>query len=364
MRGLLAARDTRLGFEPQPIASISFNPAMNGYDLARSTALRDRVVDRLRALPGIAGVALASRLPLAPDIYMEGVRVPGHHAPGDDTTPIDAVAVGPSYFETLQIPIVRGRAFTDADREGSQKVVIVNEALARKYWPDRDALGQAIYLGEYEQGPHVIVGISRDHKVRSVGEDPRPYLHLPELQDPTRRVSLVVRTTTLARAALPGLRKAILAVDPEIVFTEEAPAEDVVATTLTPTRVGAALLGSFGALALLLAAMGLYGVISYSVERRTREVGIRMALGAHPRAVLAHVLRQGLRLCAVGIGVGIVAAAAVAQLLQSLLYGVSALDPASYALAGLVLLAVACAANVIPAWRAARTDPMRALRYE
>jgi predicted permease len=364
LRGLLSARDTKLGFDPKPISSISFNPAMNGYDLARTTALRDRVLERLRALPGVAGVALASRLPLAPDINMEGVRVPGHHGPGGDPTPIDAVSVGPSYFEALQIQIVRGRAFTDADREGSQKVAIVNEALARKYWPGGDALGQPIYLGDYGKDPHVVVGISRDHKVRSVGEDPLPYLHTAELQSPSRSVNLVVRTSAPAPAALPMLRKAILEVEPEIVFTEDATAESVVATTLTPTRVGAALLGAFGALALLLAAIGLYGVISYSVERHTREVGIRMALGARPSAVLAHVLGQGLRLAAVGIGVGVVAAAAVAQVLQSLLYGVSALDPVAYAFAGAVLLAVAFAANVIPAWRAARTDPMRALRYE
>lgn len=364
MRGLLAARDTRLGFDPQPISAISFNPAMNGYDLERSTALRDRVVERLRGVPGVLGVALASRLPLAPDINMEGVRVPGQHAPGDDPTPIDAVSVGPSYFETLGIPIVAGRAFTDADRKGTQKVAIVNEALARKYWPERNAVGQALYLGEYEDEPHVVVGVSRDHKVRSVGEDPLPYLHLPELQDPSRSVGLLVRTSVASAAALPTLRRAILEVEPEIVFTEDATAASVVATTLAPTRIGAALLASFGALALVLAAMGLYGVISYSVERRTRDVGIRMALGARPGDVIGQVLRQGLRLAVIGVGIGALAAAAVAQVLQSLLYGVSAFDPVAYALAAALLLAVAVAANLIPAWRAARTDPMRALRYE
>jgi predicted permease len=323
----------------------------------RAARPRARAAARFRG----RGVALASRLPLAPTSTWRRARARPPR-PRDDGP--DRRRVGRAGTETVQIPILRGRAFTDADREGSQKVVIVNEAMARQYWPDRDALGQQIYLGDYGKDPHVVVGVSRDHKVRSVGEDARPYLHVPELQSPSRSVNLAIRTRAPAAAELPMLRKAILEVEPEIVFTEDATAESVVATTLTPTRVGAALLGSFGALALLLAAIGLYGVISYSVERHTREVGIRMALGARPSAVLAHVLGQGLRLAAIGIGVGVVAAAAVAQVLQSLLYGVSALDPVAYAFAGAVLLAVAFAANLIPAWRAARTDPMRALRYE
>ena len=167
-----------------------------------------------------------------------------------------------------------------------------------------------------------------------------------------------------SETALPVLRKAILELNPEIVFTEDATAEEVAEMTVAPTRIGAALLGGFGVLALFLAAIGLYGVISYSVARRTREVGIRMALGARPQAVLKLVLGQGLKLAVIGIGIGAVISAGVAQVLRSVLYGVSALDPIAYAGAGLVLLAVAVIANLIPAFRAARTDPMRALHYE
>jgi ABC-type antimicrobial peptide transport system permease subunit len=187
-------------------------------------------------------------------------------------------------------------------------------------------------------------------------------MHSPA--SPSRSVSLAVRTAQPAERALPQLRAAILKLEPDIVFTEEAPASEVAATTLAPTRIGAALLGAFGALALLLAAVGLYGVIAYSVSLRTREVGVRMALGARPKDVLRLVLAQGGRLALVGSATGALLAALVGRVLESLLYGVSALDPLAYGVAAAVLLAVALAANLAPALGAARIDPMRALRSE
>lgn len=363
-RGLLAARATDLGFDPTRIAAFGFNLQMNGYDLERASALRDRILQHLRALPGVEAAALVTRLPLAPDINMEGVRVPGHQGPNDDAVPIDAVAVGPGYFEAVGVPIVEGRAFTEADRKGGPRVAIVNQTMAKKYWPGESAIGKRIYLGEYSEPPYEVVGVSRDHKVRSIGEEPRPYLETPWLESPRRSIGIAIRTRGPARAALPMLRKAILELEPRIVFTDQDTAADVAAQTLLPTRIGALMLGAFGLLALLLAAVGLYGLVAYSVSRRTREVGIRMAIGARPLDVLGLVLRQGLKLALVGIGVGALAAAAVARVLESLLYGVSAFDPVAYGAAGLVLLAVAALANAIPAWRASRVDPMRALRYE
>jgi ABC-type antimicrobial peptide transport system permease subunit len=204
--------------------------------------------------------------------------------------------------------------------------------------------------------------VARDHKVRSVGEAPRAYLHFPATA--SRAVALAVRTTIPAKAALPALRAAILKLEPNIVFTEDTPASDVAATTLAPTRIGAAILGAFGALALLLAAVGLYGVISYSVSLRTREVGVRMALGAKPADVLRLVLSQGGRLALAGVGLGAISAALVGRVLESLLYGVSAVDPVAYAVAIGVLLSVAALANLAPAVGAMRIDPLRALRSE
>jgi predicted permease len=335
---------------------------MNGYDQARASALEKRVLADLRALPGVLGAATVSRLPLSPDINMESIRVRGRHQPQDPPDLVDAVSVGAGYFPVVGVPIVEGRAIGEDDVEGRRKVLVVNQTMARKYWPGRSALGEHVYTDGFEKEPHVVVGVARDHKVRSVGEEPRPYLHGPA--EPSRGVSLAVRTTLPAAQALPMLRAAVRALEPDVVFTEDVPAADIAATTTAPTRIGALLLGSFGALALLLAAVGLYGVIAYSVSMRTRELGVRMALGARPRDVLGLVLRQGARLAAVGIGAGALLAALVARVLGSMLYGVSALDPVAYAIAAAVLLAVAGLATLVPALTAARLDPLRAIRAD
>jgi predicted permease len=362
-RGFLTARSANLGYDPRPVSLLSFNLQMNGYDLERAGAFRDRALAALRALPGVVAVSTASRLPLAPDINMDSILVlQGHHNPGDDGTLVDATAVGADYFSVVGVPIVAGRPFTEDDVRQSRKVAIVNETLARQYWPDGTAVGRRIYSGTFTSTPSEIVGVARDHKVRSVGEDPRPYLHVPE----TRRTQLnvIARTVTPAAAALPMFRQALWALEPNILFTDDSTAEQVAGTTVAPTRIGALVLGAFGALALLLAAVGLYGVVAHSVSRRTREVGIRIALGAERWQVVKMILGQGGRLALVGVGFGVLAAAGVARVLDSLLYGVSGLDPAAYGAAASVLLLVTLGANLVPALAAARVDPIRALRNE
>jgi predicted permease len=361
-RGLLVARGMNLGYDPTPVSYVDFNLQMNGYDQERATALKKRVLSDLRALPGVTAAAVVTRLPLAPDINLEGVRIRGHHQPQDEATLIDSVQIGADYFPTVGVPIVEGRPITEDDVEGQRRVVVINQTMARKYWPGRSALGELIYTEGFDQPPFEVVGVARDHKVRSVGEEPRPYLHFPAR--PSLSVNLAVRTTVPADKALPMLRSTILAAEPEIVFTEDVTATEVAATTTMPTRVGATLLGAFGALALLLAAVGLYGVIAYSVGMRTREMGVRMALGARPGDVLRLVFGQGGRLALVGMGAGAVLAALVGRVLGSLLYGVSAVDPLAYAFAAVVLLAVAALACFVPAMTASRIDPLRALRTE
>jgi putative ABC transport system permease protein len=271
------------------------------------------------------------------------------------------VTVGADYFAAVGVPIVEGRAFTGDDVKQARRVAIVNQTLARLYWPD-GALGRSLYTGTFTSAPYEIVGVSRDHKVRSVGETPRPYLHLPNA--PSRSIGLVVRTSTPGAAMLPMLRQALWSIEPDILFTEDVSAEEVAATTMAPTRIGAIVLGAFGALALLLAAVGLYGVIAYSVSRRTREVGIRMALGAERWQVLRMILGQGARLAITGVALGAVASAVLARVLESLLYGVSGIDPLAYGAAAAILMLVALVANLVPAFSAARVDPVRALRNE
>jgi putative ABC transport system permease protein len=361
-RGLLAARSVEVGYDPRGLASLSFNLQMNGYDEPRATALRDRAVEALRALPGVTSVSYASRLPLSPDINATTVYVPGHHANPEEETIVDVVSVGPAYFDTVGVPIVSGRAIEADDARQRRRVAVVNETMARTFWPAGNALGARVHTNGPASPPHEVIGIAGDHKVRSVGEVPRPYLHLPA--GPSRGVGLIARTATPAAAHLPSLRQAILALDPTIVFTEDAAASEIAAATMAPTRIGAMVVGAFGLLALVLATIGLYGVVSYAVSRRTREVGIRMALGATRWRVLRLVLSQGLRLALAGVLLGALGAAAAGQVLKSMLYGVSTVDPLSLGAAAGLLVAVAAAANLVPARAASRVDPLRALRTE
>jgi predicted permease len=361
-RGLLTAQRTDLGYDTTPVSSLSFNLQMNGYSLDRATALRDHALQTLRALPGVTAVSTASRLPLSSNVHIDSILVPGHPTPQDEGTPLDTVTVGAEYFNALGVPIVAGRAFSDDDVRHDRRVAIVNQTMARQYWPDGSAVGRLIYNDTLTSPPFEVIGVVRDYKVRSVGEDPRPYVHFPA--GPSRAIGLIVRTTTPAGTALPMLRDALWKLEPDIVFTHDSTAQQVAAATVAPTRIGAMVLGAFGALALLLAGVGLYGVVAYSVSRRSREVGIRMALGAERSQVLRMILFQGGRLALVGIVLGAIASAVVARVLASLLYGVSGFDPLAYGAAAGLLLMVAFIANLVPAFAAARIDPVHALRNE
>jgi macrolide transport system ATP-binding/permease protein len=359
-RGLIVARGTDLGFDPSRIAALTFSPQMNGYDTSRTMALRARVLDAVRAVPGVTAASLSTRLPLGPDINMNSFAVPGHHRPDDDGTSVDTTYIGADYFTAMGIPLVEGRAFTEDEVVNDRPVIIVNETFAKTYWPGRSAVGQVVHSGGLEQPAQQIVGVSRDHKVRSAGEAPMPYAHLPIGE--SRSIDLVIRTAGPAAAVVPTLKQAVWALEPDAVFTMEGAASEAVDATLAPTRIGAALIGVVGVLALLLAAVGLYGVVAYSVSLRTREMGIRLALGAERGQVLRMVLGQGTRLALVGIALGAALAAAAASVLESMLYGVSAIDPLAYAGAAALLLVVALVANLVPAIAASRIAPATAIR--
>jgi len=292
------------------------------------------------------------------------IWVPGRHQPDVQGDTIEATTVSPGYFQTLGIPIVEGRAFTDADRPDTPRVAIVNETFARRYWPGASAIGRTFHTRGPEGPRFEIVGVSADHKVLTLSERPTPFLHIARNQRPSSYAAIIARTRGDAGALLREMRRELLAIEPNLVFVENQTMEAEVDATLFPMRASAWLVSGVGMVAMLLAAVGLYGMIAYTVARRTREIGIRVALGARPGAVLALVLRQGLLVAVAGLAAGCLLAAFAARAIAGALYGVSSGDPVAWLAAAAVLLFASALANLVPAWRAVRVDPCVALRTE
>jgi len=262
------------------------------------------------------------------------------------------------------VPIVEGRAFTDDDRPETPRVAIVNETFARKYWPGESAVGKTFRSRVSDGVEFQIVGVSRDHKVVTIGEPPTPFLQVARSQRPGSYTTIIARTRGDATVLLSDMRRELLALEPNLVFVENQTMEAEMGATMFPVRAGALLVTIVGGVAMLLAAIGLYGVIAYSVARRTKEIGIRLALGARPGSVVTLVMQQGLLVAVTGLAFGCVLAAIAARTISSTLYGVRASDPVSWLAASAVLLGVSAVANVIPAWRASRVEPSQALRTD
>ena len=363
-RSLLAAQRIGVGFRTAGVAVVSTDMKMIGYDDARAKAFFDRVLERLRAMPDVESAAVAERLPFAINYNRNNIFLPDRHGPSDKGVVLDVTRVSPEYFATLGVPILQGRNFTSADTPSSPGVAIVNETMARKFWPSENAIGKRFRLRALD-GPEVqIVGISADHKVSSLGEPPTPYVHYAVSQQPDPGETIVVRERGDAGALLNAVRREIAAIEPNAGFLDNQTMDAQVAATLLPAKLGAMSVSLVGVVAMALAAIGLYGVIAYAVARRSREIGIRMALGARPAAVVGLVLRRGLGLALAGLGVGAVLAIGAATALSRALYGISVLDPIAWGTAVVVLLSVAALANVVPARRAAIVDPSTALRAD
>lgn len=363
-RSLMAAQRIGIGFRTTGIAVVSTDMKMIGYDNARTKALFDRVQERLRAMPDVESVAIAERLPFALNYSRNNVFLPDRHGPNDKGLVLDVTRVSSEYFATLGVPILQGRNFTPADTPQTPRVAIVNETMARKFWPNDSALGKRFRLRSLD-GPEVeIVGISADHKVSSLGEAPTPYVHFSVSQQTVPGEVIVARGRGDATTMLSTMRREISTIEPNAVFLDNQTMDAQVAATLLPARLGAVGVSVVGVVAMALAAIGLYGVIAYAVARRSREIGIRMALGARPSAVVVLVLRQGLGLAAAGLGVGAVIALGAAIALSRALYGISVVDPMAWGATIVILVTVTALANVVPARRAAVVDPSTALRAE
>ncbi len=354
------------GFETENVVMLSSHLGLHGYDEARGRLFYQRAVERIAGLPGIESASLTGKVPLGASIETENVAPEGRAPENYSEWPeVDSATVSPGYFQSMGVPLLQGRDFDWKDGKGSPDVAIVNETAARRLWPGESPLGKRLLKGTGERATSAsIIAVVRDTKVRTLGEDPRPHVFWSFGQDYSPMMYILARTRGNPEAALDTVRREILALDSSLAFFEARTMRQNLAITLFPVRAGAVLLGLFGGLALLLATVGLYGAVSYSVSRRTREIGIRMALGAARGEVAALVTRQGVVLVLVGVVLGSAAALAATRVLSSVLYGVGAADAGIFLGTAALLIAVASLANWIPARRASRIHPVTALRYE
>jgi predicted permease len=354
------------GFSAESVLLVTINPALIGYDAARSAEVFKRIMSDASTLPGVESVALARRIPLGDSsnssgpILKEGEQLPRGSAGRNIMNNI----VSANYFKTLQIPIIEGRDFDDRDRNGVQRVTIVNERMAQMLWPGESAIGKRIFVGVDSRDPIEVVGVVKTGKYRALAEDPKPFYYYPMAQREPLEMTLVVRSSSDPRSLVSAVRSQLLAIDRRMpVYSVKTMAEHLTYAFWAP-RMAATLALAFGVVALVLSAVGLYSVMAYVVSQRTREVGIRMALGAEQRDVLRMITSSGMRLAGVGIFLGLLLSLALARVLSTLLIGVSGYDWAAFVFVLALLLVVALIASVIPARRATKVDPLVALRYE
>jgi predicted permease len=349
---------------PRAIAAASSDEASKRAATERVNQYFDQLTEQVQALPGVEAATTATLTPFDGNIGKTSVAIEGWQTKPGENLALEYSQVGAGYHDLLKIPLIAGRGFTERDNANAPGVVIVNEALARTYFPNQNPLGKRISLGNNKPWLEII-GVARDYRLHKLIETPAPHLDLPALQQPHGSfVRLLIRTEVDPLTVYPVIRKAALTLNPQVTVSPPTTMDYEIEGSLAASRMASTLTSLFGLTALLLAAIGLYGVMSYAVSRRTREIGIRMALGAEQRSVLRLVLRQGLWLTGIGIVLGLLAALFLTRLLQSLLYGVGVTDPLTFAGVALLLAAVAAFACWIPARRATKVDPMIALRHE
>jgi predicted permease len=366
-RALHRTGSVDLGFDPGGVEVASMDLSLAGYTSATGPAFVRELGDRLRRLPTVRHATMATTLPMEPDRRQVLVRRGPGAPPAPDPQAIadmpNSNAVAPGYFSTLRIPLVAGRDFTDADRTGTQPVAIVSTAAARQYWPGQNAVGQYLRGQLFSNVDLLVIGVASDLKTGASGEPRRPMVYLPLQQRYQSRFVILARSTEGQRLA--GEIRALLAsMDRNLPVVDARTLEDQSSPLLLQLRVSASVSGSVGLVGLLLAAIGVYGVTAYAVTRRTREIGIRIAMGAQRADVLRMVMRQGMWLVGVGSAIGLLLAAAGSRLLVRLLFGVPPLDPVTFAGAAALFAVIGLIACYVPARRATRIDTMEALRVE
>jgi predicted permease len=364
LRSLGNASSIDIGFKPDNILMMTVDPKIHNYSHDKSVQFLTQLRDRVTALPGVRSVSFVGVVPLSIGSTSNNFEA----EPTKDHPKQNVIAnvnnVGSDYFKAMSIPILRGRDFVL--QTDDQHAVILNETMAKNLFPGQDPIGRQMH---HDKDNYTVIGVTRDSKSRTIGEKPSDAAFIflnaaPEKANSFFGTTIIVKTSVNPTSMAHSVRDQIAALDPNMaVFNTETMQEHVDKSLLLP-RISALLLGIFGAVGLTLAAIGLYGVMSYSVRRRTREIGIRMALGANPHAVLRMMLRQGLILTGIGLGIGLVIALVLGRFTASVLYGTSGTDFLTFAVVSVVLLGTATVAILIPAFRAAHVQPTKALRYE
>ncbi len=360
LESLHRIRTTSPGFSTTSVAVTGVSLVVSGYDVPRAKTFQNELIDRLSGLPGIESAAFAAVTPLGYAGYSSSpIAVDGYQPSPNEQPEVEYNQVGPRYLATLGIPLLSGREFARSDDEIAPLVAIVNRTMMIRYWRGQDPVGRRLQVkGRWAR----VVGVVADSKYESIGETPKPFFYVPLRQDFVMEPDLNIRTTQSLQSTLAAVLREVHALDQNLALYETITLQEQVNRAASPQLVAVTLVSTLGGLALLLAAVGLYGVMSYSVAQSTRELGLRMALGADAANLLRLVISRGLRLTAGGILFGAVAALALTRLLGQLLYNVSPHDPVVFGLALAVMTTTAIFACLLPAWRASRTDPARVLR--
>ncbi|HKP87961.1 MAG TPA: ABC transporter permease [Blastocatellia bacterium] len=370
IRSFARLQEVNPGFNPQNVLSMQLSLPRSKYaETDQLSAFYDQALERIKTLPGAQFAAFGTNLPMSGNnssasFAVEGLQVP----PGESSPHGDPHMVSADYFKTMQIPLLAGRYFDERDSKDSLPVTIVDETLAKRYWPDEDAVGKRIaaFFESSQNQPkwRQVVGVVKNVKRYGLDGKIKEQYYFPQSQNPQRSMYLLVRTATDPTSLVAPIRDAIHEVDKDQPIFRVMTMEQVVSNSVAQPRFTTVLLAIFAGVALLLAAVGIYGVMSYSVNQRTHEIGIRMALGARPSDVLKMVLRYGMTITLVGVAIGLAGAFLVTRVMSSLLFGVGAHDPITFAAIPLILAGVALGACFVPARRATKVDPMVALRYE
>ena len=363
LRALQRAQMVDPGFrEPERMLVVTTDLFLAGYNDSTGPAVTLRILDRVRQLPGVRSATLSDWAPLGfNNNNSQSVAVEGYAPTRDENMSFHYAQVSDGFFETLGSTLVKGRVIGPDDRAGTQPVAIVNETFARRFFKGQNPLGKRLMR---DRDTAVVVGVVKDGKYSQLNEEPLSVIFRALAQNYVGRLELIVRSNTEPKALVPIIRREFASIDANLPFLDPRTMTEQMSPSMIVQRMGARLLGLFGALALLLSAMGIYGVMAYTVSLRTREIGIRVALGAARQNVVGLIVRQSARLAGIGLLIGAALAVGAGRLLQGMLFGVPAADPLTFAVIGVLLLAVALLASAIPAFRAARIDPIKALRTE